>query len=112
MQKMNETLKKQLEKTFAQTIADLNNQEEAQIFLKDFLTEGELETLSKRLSVAYWLTKKRSYANIQTNLKVSSSTISEINSMKKKEGFKLALKKIEADEWATKWSTKLRSLKI
>lgn len=108
---MNSTLEKQIKKTLALAISDLKNEHEAYQFLQDFLTEKEFETLSKRLSVAYWLKKYRSYENIKTNLGVSSATIAEIKNLANKDGIKTAVKRIDADAWADKWSKKIRSLK-
>ena len=107
---MNGTLKNQIEKTLALVFSDFRNKSEAFEFFKDFLTEKELETLAKRLSVAYWLSKKRSYENIKTNLKVSSATIAKVQIDMKKKGFKNAIKKLDADEWAEKWSEKIKKL--
>lgn len=107
---MNTTLKNQIQKTFVSVLSDFKNQNELQEFLNDFLTPKEFAGLAKRFSIAYWLSKKRSYTNIQNNLKVSSSTISEIATISKKPGFKLALKKLEADEWANQWSEKIKKL--
>src|ERR1700690_663019 len=107
---MNSTLKGQIKKTLALALSDLKNENEAIEFLNDFLSEKEFETFAKRLSVAYWLDKKRSYENIKTNLGVSSATIAEIKTSMKKNGFKKALKKIDADAWATRWSQKIRDL--
>jgi uncharacterized protein YerC len=109
---MNSTLEKQIKKTLALVLSDFKNGNEALEFLEDFFTEKEFETFAKRFSVGYWLSKKRSYENIKTNLGVSSATIAEIKTSTKKPGFKYALKKIEADEWATKWSKKIRDLKL
>ncbi|SRR5258708_2868018 len=107
---MNSTLKNQIEKTLALAISDFKNQDEAFEFLKDFFTASELTTFAKRLSIAYWLSKKRSYENIKTNLKVSSATISQVGSMIEKSGFKKAVKKLEADEWATTWAKKIKGI--
>ncbi len=107
-QPLNLSLKKQIEETLAQTLADLRDISEARIFLRDFFNESELETLAKRLAVAYWLKKGRSYSNILENLKVSSATIASVNSIINRPGIKLALKKIEAEEWANKWAEKIK----
>jgi TrpR-related protein YerC/YecD len=106
--KLNSSLKNQIIKTLSQTIADLKNPVEADIFIKDFFTNAEIETFAKRLAVAYWLKKGRSYTNIKTNLKVSSATIADVASQKDKKGFKLALQKAEAEEWATLWAEKIK----
>lgn len=106
--KLNPSLKSQVIKTLAQTIADLRDLDESDKFLQDFLTESEYEAFAKRLAIAYWLKKGRSYNNIKQNLKVSSATIASVQSMMDKAGFKLALKKIEAEEWANQWSEKIK----
>ena len=105
---MNPTLKETLQKTLAQVLEDFKDKDEIYNFLSDFLTEKEFETLAKRFSVAYWLTKNRSYANIQNNLKVSSSTIAKVDEISKKPGFKKAIKNLEAEEWANLWSKKIK----
>jgi TrpR-related protein YerC/YecD len=102
------SLKNQIVKTLAQTLVDLKDVEEANIFLKDFFNESELETFAKRLSIAYWLKKGRSYTNIKQNLKVSSATIASVQSLMDRIGIKMALKKLEAEEWANVWAEKIR----
>jgi uncharacterized protein YerC len=106
--KLNPSLKKGLLRTFSQTLVDLKTPQEAETFLADFLNENELETFTKRLAVAYWLKKGRSYANIRENLKVSSATIATIEKLLKKTGFQLALKNLEAEEWANVWAEKIK----
>ena len=106
--KVNSSLKNQIEVVFAQTVADLRDLREATAFLRDFFNETEFETFIKRLAIAYWLKKCRSYNNIKDNLKVSSATIATVQAMMEKEGFKLALKKIEAEEWASQWAEKIK----
>lgn len=105
---INPSLKKQIEELFAQTIADLRDVREAKTFLNDFFNESELGIFARRLAIGYWLKKGRSYDNIIENLKVSSATIASVQSMIKKPGFKLALQKIEAEEWANKWAEKIK----
>lgn len=106
--KINPSLKRQIAKTLAQTVTDLKDLDETHTFFSDFLTESEYEAFAKRLAIAYWLRKGRSYSNIKQNLKVSSATIATIQSTMKTEGFQLALKKIEAEEWANIWSERIR----
>ncbi len=105
---LNLSLRNQITKTLAQLLVDLNDIKETNIFLEDFFNEGELETYAKRLAVAYWLKKGRSYSNIRENLKVSSATIASVEKLMKKSGFVLALKKIEAEEWANVWAEKIQ----
>jgi TrpR-related protein YerC/YecD len=105
--KVNKLLKNQIELLLIKAIADLRNLDEAKEFLEHFLTESERETLAKRLAIAYWLKKGRSYANIKENLKVSSATISSVQDISSKKGLENILKKIVADEWATQWADKI-----
>jgi uncharacterized protein YerC len=87
---------------------EFKDENKMEVFLRDFLTEGEFEGLSKRLAVSYWLKKERSYENIKENLKVSSATIASVSEMMKKKGFEMALKNLEAEEWAQQWSEKIK----
>lgn len=106
--KLNSSLENQIVKTFAQLLVDLKDRNEVETFLNDFFNESELETFAKRLAVAYWLKKERSYSNIKENLKVSSATIATIEKLIRKPGFVLALKKMEAEEWATVWTQRIQ----
>jgi uncharacterized protein YerC len=107
-QKLNPSFKSQLIKTFAQTIVDIQKPEDAETFLKDFFNDAELETFAKRLAISYWLKKGRSYTNIMQNLKVSSATIASAQELMEKPGFKLAIKKMEAEEWANVWAERIK----
>ena len=105
---INPNLKKQIHRLLFQSLADFHTTQEVEKFLKGFLTKTELDVLAKRLAVAYYLNKGRSYQNIKTNLAVSSATISSIaEQVKKGSGFEMALKKIKADEWADEWAKKI-----
>lgn len=106
--KVNPILKTRIVKTFAQALADLKTPDDAELFLKNFFNESELETFAKRLAVAYWLKKGRSYSNIKENLKVSSATIATVQSLLKTPGFKLVIKQMEAEEWASVWEKRIR----
>ena len=107
---VNAILRKQVDALFSQTISDLKTREEAEEFLQDFFTKSEKETFGKRLAVAYWLKKGRSYGNIKENLKVSSATIATVQGMLELTGVKNALKKLEADEWANQWTDRFKKL--
>lgn len=109
--KINQTIEKEIYKIFYQTIADLRSPQEAKGFIEEILTKTELEAITKRLAVAVYLGKGCSYENIKETLKVSSATVATIaEQMKKGQGFALAIKKINADEWAEKWASKLGNL--
>lgn len=108
--KLNTSLKKEIISTFFQTLEDLKDKKEIETFLTDFFSETELETYSKRLATAYWLKKKRTSENIKTNLKTSNTAITSVKKQLNTKGFKLALKKMEAEEWANVWSEKIKKL--
>jgi len=107
---VNKHLKKEIDNALITTVADLKTPEQIETFLKDFLTTTEYEMFSKRLAIAYWLTKGRSYANIRENLKVSSATIASVQEHLVKDGFKLAMKIMQADEWAQKWAGRIKKI--
>lgn len=109
-QKINPSLKNQIIKTLAKAVSGYKNIKDADKFLRDFYTDSELETFSKRLAIAYWLKKGRSYTNIRDNLKVSSATIAFVQSMMKKPGFQRAVKELEAEEWANQWTEKIKRI--
>lgn len=105
---MNPSLKRQLVRTFSQMLADLTKPSEVEAFLNDFFDEKELEKYIKRISIAYWLKKGRDNENIKRNLQATSAEIAEGKKSFKKEGIKLALKKIEAEEWANVWAERIK----
>ncbi|MEK7188839.1 MAG: YerC/YecD family TrpR-related protein [Patescibacteria group bacterium] len=108
--KLHASLYQELADSFTQLIIDLKNVDETKKFLGDFFNKNEIQTFIKRLSVAYWLKKGRSYQNIKENLKVSSATIASIQKIMDREGIKIAIKKMEADEWANQWSEKIKKM--
>jgi uncharacterized protein YerC len=87
---------------------DLRGLSEVEAFLTDFFDHEELEKYIKRLAIAYWLKKGRDEENISENLKATTDEIVLAKKSLKKEGIKLALKKIEAEEWAAQWSEKIK----
>ncbi len=103
-------LLRELNKTFFQTLEDVKTKEGFKTFFEDFLTEKELETLVKRLGIAYWLKKGRDYKNIKTNFGVTTSEIKAVEGKLNSKGYKLAIKKMEAEEWANVWSEKIKKL--
>lgn len=109
-QKVNAVLEKQLYKILWQLLADIKSPQEAEVLTFDLLSTTELTTLAKRLAVAYWLSKNRSYENIKVNLKVSSATVADVQKQLKRPGWKLAIQKVTADEWANVWETKIKKI--
>lgn len=90
-------------------LLDLKNRKEMETFLKDFFSDKELENYIQRLAIVYWLKKGRDNENIARNLSVTKKEIDNARKLLKKEGIKLAIKKIEADEWANVWSEKIKN---
>lgn len=103
-------LQKEITNTFFQTLEDLKTKKDFEIFFNDLLIQEELEVLTKRLAIAYWLHKKRDYENIKTNLRVTAKEIEEVEEKLDSRGYKLALKYMEAEEWSNKWSEKIKKV--
>ena len=106
--KVSAVLEKQITGMWYQLIADTKTREDAELIIGDLLSETELEAVSKRIAIAYWLAKGRSYENIKNNVKVSSATIAAVQQEMKREGWKMAMEKIMAEEWATRWEEKIK----
>lgn len=107
---INKILDKEISKIFYQLIADVKTPDEARTVFECLLSQTEIVAMVKRLAVGYWLTKKRSYGIISQNLKISSATVATIAKDLKKPGWQLAIKKVLADEWATKWEEKIQKI--
>jgi uncharacterized protein YerC len=108
---MNSSLKRQLLRTFSQMLDDLKDRKEIENFLTDFFDDGELEKYVKRISIIYWLKKGRDKENIKRNLLATSKEISLAEKLLKKDGVKLAIKKIEAEEFANQWVEKIQKFR-
>ncbi len=74
----------------------LQNLEEAQRFFRDLLTESEIVEFSNRWQVARMLSEGVSYAKIEQETGMSSTTIARINKWLQngKNGYKLALDRL------------------
>ncbi len=105
--KLHPSIEKEIRLVFVKTLSDLKTPEQIDEFLCGLLKSSEYEMLTKRLAVIYWLQKGRSYKNIEANLKVSSASIQQ--SMDDP-GIKLAIKHMEANEWANQWSKKFKGI--
>ena len=89
-------------------VADLKDKKEIERFLTDFFDKSEFEKYIKRLAITYWLKKGRDHANIMYNLHASSEDVKKIEKLMNLPGIKLALKKIEAEEWANVWTERIK----
>ena len=96
--------------TLYQLLADSGETKEIKLLLDDLLSGAEQIAMAKRLAIAIYLDKGRSYENIRENLKVSSATIAAIAESMGSPGVQMAIQKIKAEEWAEEWSTKISGL--
>lgn len=103
-------LQNQVTDTFFQTLEDIKTKKDFEVFFSDFFDRKELEIYTKRLAIAYWLKKGRDYKNIKTNLRVTTKEIKDVETKLNTKGYKLALKKMEAEEWANVWTDKIKAL--
>lgn len=92
-----------------QVLADMRRADQVERFFEDVLSETEKTVLAKRLGIAMYLSKGKSYDKIRNDLQVSSATIATVQKWleQRGEGLKLAIKAIEADEWADEWTEKI-----
>lgn len=107
---VNRQVEKRIFKSLYQVLADLKKPEEVKKFLDDVLSKTEKTVLAKRLGIAWYLNKNKSYDVIRQDLKVSSATIATVQGWLEKggEGLMLAIKTIEADEWAGEMAEKVK----
>ncbi len=94
----------------ALAICEIKRTDQAKQFLGDFLTTTERTVLAKRLAIGVLLHRKVAYEEIKKVLNVSSATISGVSTMMKQPGFKFAIEKINADDWADTQLQKITNL--
>ncbi len=102
-------VEKKIFKSLYQVLSDMRRPRDIEKLLSDVLSETERTVLAKRLGIAYFLNKNKSYEAIRQDLKVSSATIANVQKWMEggSEGLHLALKAIEADEWAEEMASKI-----
>jgi uncharacterized protein YerC len=108
-QKINRNLEKQINEMFMGVLAEVDNAETMEKMLDDLLTETEKVAITKRLGIAIYLDKGRSYEDIKNNLKVSSATIATVADRMGNPGIGEVIKRIKAEEWANDWTDKITS---
>lgn len=104
---INKNLEKQLDQMFFQTLAEIDSPEDLKMVLSDVLTEGEKIAVLKRLGIALYLDKGRSYEDVKNNIKVSSATIATVAENLGNSGWQEIIKRIKAEEWASDWTDKI-----
>lgn len=107
---MNHSLRDTINNTFLQTVEDLKDKKSFESFFKDLLGEADYEKLIKKLAVIYWIRKKRPADIIKNNLQVSEKDIKVAEDLMDKKGIKLAIKYMEAEEFANVWSEKIKKI--
>ena len=113
--RLNPKLKKNLLESFYQLLSALDDKQEVEKFLDSFFTKAELLNFSKRLAIIQMLEKEVPYGEIKKKLKVSSATIAVVaeSIQKKPQGLTIALKKMQAEAWASKTAKQITNfLKI
>jgi uncharacterized protein YerC len=104
---LNKNIEKQLSEMFYGILAELNTPAEIRMVMGDILTEAELTSVIKRLGIAVYLDKGRSYEDVKNNIKVSSATIATVAENLGNEGWQEMIKRIKAEEWASDWTDKI-----
>lgn len=108
---MNSSLQKTINQTFLQLLEDLKDKKEIQVLFQDLMGTEEYEELVKKLAIVYWLRKKRPADIIESNLDVSKKEIKDVEKLMDKDGIKLAIKYMEAEEFANTWVEKIKEFK-
>ncbi len=108
--KLNKTIEKQVYDIFFQLIVDLKTTNEAKQLFSDLFTKTELQVIAKRVAIALFLDKGRSYENIKNTLKVSSATIASVQESMGNTGMQIALNKVKAEEWADQWASRISGI--
>lgn len=104
---LNKNIEKQLSEMLYGILAELRTPEELRMVLADILTEAEVTSVTKRLGIAVYLDKGRSYEDIKNNIKVSSATIASVAENLGNPGWQEMIKRIKAEQWATEWTDKI-----
>lgn len=83
-------------KRLLQAILALETSSEAKVFLRDLMTQSEIEEFSKRLKTAEMLLEKIPYSIIEKEVGFSSTTIARVSKWLnyKQGGYKLIISKL------------------
>ncbi len=105
--KLNKTLENQIRQMLIEVLCEVDSPKTMEEILNDLLTETERVAMMKRLGIAVYLDKGRSYEDVKNNLKVSSATIATVAENLGQPGIVEVIKRIKAEEWATGWTEKI-----
>ena len=105
--KLNKTLENQIRQMLVGVLCEVDSPKVMEEILTDLLTETERVAMMKRMGIAIYLDKSRSYEDIKNNLKVSSATIATVAEGMGNPGVGEVIKRIKAEEWASDWTEKI-----
>jgi len=105
--RINKTLEEQLKKMFYGVLTEIKSMDQMKLVLDDLLTKAERTAVYKRLGIALYLDKGRSYRDIKNHIKVSSATVASVAEDVGRAGYQELVRRIKADEWASEWSGKI-----
>lgn len=66
-------------KLFVDTLSDLKNKDELEMFLEDIFSSAEIKDFSRRLLAAKFLIEKRTYLDIKYDMGMGEGTINKIH---------------------------------
>lgn len=91
-------------KKLVEAFLTLKTPVEARAFLRDIMTEKEINEFSNRLKAAEMLTNKRSYVEIEKATGLSSTTVARVSKWLngKEQGYKTVLAKMHHDSPSAK----------
>lgn len=105
--KLNKILENQIRQMLVGVLCEVESPKVMEEILNDLLTETERVAMMKRMGIAIYLDKSRSYEDIKNNLKVSSATIATVAEGMGNPGVTEVVKRIKAEEWAVAWTDKI-----
>jgi uncharacterized protein YerC len=85
---------------FFKSLVEIKSKDEAQEFIKDFLTPTEQVMLAKRLAIAFLLEEDYDFRNISKILRVSLGTVARVNLIRRYggQGYKKMIRKLLTKE--------------
>lgn len=107
VKKLNKNLENQIRQMLVGTLCEVDSPKVMEVILGDLLTNTERVAMMKRLGIAIYLDKGRSYEDIKNNLKVSSATIASVAETMGNPGMVEVIKRIKAEAWASDWTDKI-----
>ena len=101
---LNKKIEGQIFDNLWESLSQLKNKKDIEIFLADLLTPTERIMTAKRLAIAVLLLKNMDYGRIKETVKVSNETISKVSTtVKYNHGYQLAVNKIIKTEAGRKF---------